>query len=153
MVHASPIIICECLRKNILLTSCVHDICIWNAQIPERIVVLEEFPLFKAVLAGETFFGVRGDGKIYQYNRPIPSIEPERMDIEEESKIEFDEGKDEVESEEDHEVQVQYVTSKKTKADKIITSYPQLPLSRTTTPFSNHRFLYVNYYGCVYENT
>ena len=79
--HCYPIMMCESLNNGILLTSCNHDICIWNVNIPERLIVLEEFPMLKIVLAKNTFYGVKGDGNIYEYNRPIPSLEPDKMDI------------------------------------------------------------------------
>ena len=42
------------------------------------------------VSIGNTFYGARNDGAIYQYNRPLPKASNESEHIDEESQINFD---------------------------------------------------------------
>ena len=45
--------------------------------------------------------------------------------------------------------EAEYRHMKKTKADKIITCFPQEQLTSATSEFLDQRFLFVNTYGCV----
>lgn len=45
----------------------------------------------------------------------------------------------------------QFYEHKKSKADKIITCFPQPALTTSTQLFESNRFLFVNAYGCVIE--
>jgi hypothetical protein len=84
IAHSDPIIICEGLREGIVVTSCKTDLYIWEVKNNEKLIVLERFPMHKIIVLSNTFYGIRNDGIIYKYNRPLPVAEEAAMDVEEE---------------------------------------------------------------------
>lgn len=77
------------------------------------------------------------------------------MEVEESINFSVKEGQEEIneQGEEDMEYdevkEQQFYEHKKSKADKIITCYPQNALTTATRLFQQSRFLFVNAYGCV----
>lgn len=139
----------------------MHDLCIWGLGTIEKLIVLEGFPMTKIIAFNDGFMGVKNDGNVYTYNRTLPSTDNYQMDIEDnDDKIVFDDIErqydepidlnDEAESEQ--EMKIKYISSKKTKADKVIQVLPQMSLPRSTSYFDSKKFLFVNCKGCIYEN-
>ena len=76
------------------------------------------------------------------------------MDVEEKEgsdRIDFEEQEEIVEKESEKVSEVDYQTYKKSKAEKIITCYPQSFVTSATNIFENQRFLFVNQYGTVIQ--
>ena len=66
-------------------------------------------------------------------------------------RIDFDQQEEIMEKEEERVSEVDYQTYKKSKAEKIITCYPQSSVTSATTFFDNQRFMFVNQYGTVVQ--
>ena len=153
--HTSDITLCHWQTEVILVTTGLDNfVRIWNYNSDEQLIQVPNLFLTRIARYESIFYGINQTGCIFRFTKPEKlkiggeEIVPENT-YKEPSEVEMSQRAEDLEDEEDR----KFVKKSKSKADKLITSFPQSAVIRTTEFFSNNRFLLYNTVGCIIERT
>lgn len=59
------------IKVNLMVTSSGNEFIVWNNRTEEKIVEIEMFGLNKVVEVGETFWGCRHDGRLFECKKVL----------------------------------------------------------------------------------